>query len=131
MFTFDYTVRMADTDASGFLFFTSPLRMAHEAYEAFMKMNGLGIGSILKEADYLLPIVHAEIDNKATSFVDGSLSIEVSAERIGDTSFTLAYRLVSQDGRHVGSAMTTHVAIDAAHQKRGLPAPLRAALETL
>ena len=34
-------------DASGFLFFTSQMRMAHEAYEAYMESAGLGIAQRL------------------------------------------------------------------------------------
>jgi 1,4-dihydroxy-2-naphthoyl-CoA hydrolase len=132
MYAFNYSVRMFDTDASGFLFFTSQMRMAHEAYEAFMASQGLSIGHILRGSDYLLPIVHAETDYKAPSHVGDTLSVEVSAEKVGTTSFTLSYRFVTEAGLVAGLAQTVHVAIDkATHQKLPLPAPLRAALESL
>jgi len=132
MFTFHYNVKMFDTDASGFLFFTSQMRMAHEAYEAFMVSSNLGIGHMLKTTDYLLPIVHAETDYHWPSRVGDRITIQMTAERVGDTSFTLAYRFMNEEGTEVGSAKTVHTAVDRkAHQKRPLPGPVRQAVQSL
>ena len=132
MYQLDYTVKMFDSDASGFLFFTSQMRMAHEAYEAFMESEGLGISKILRADDFLLPIVHAETDYRGPTHVGDRVRIEVTAQRIGTTSFTLAYRFVAEGEREVGTANTVHVAIaKASLEKRALPEHLRKAVETL
>ena len=132
MYRFDYTVKMFDTDASGFLFFTGQMRMAHEAYEAFMESSGLGISKILKADDFLLPIVHAETDYQGPSHVGDHLRIEVTASRIGTTSFTLSYRFLNETRYLVGTASTVHVAIDQKTlEKRPLPDHIRTAIESL
>jgi 1,4-dihydroxy-2-naphthoyl-CoA hydrolase len=132
MFTLDYSVKMFDTDASGFLFFTSQMRMAHEAYEAFLASANLGISSILRSGNYLLPIVHAETDYRSPAGVGDRVQIQIRLERLGETSFTLFYRFLQPDGREVGTARTVHVAVATAnHQKTALPEELRRALKKL
>lgn len=132
MFELAYSVKMFDTDASGYLFFTSQMRMAHEAYERFMESANLGISHILRASDFLLPIVHAETDYAGPSSVGDSLAIQVTAERVGKTSFTLFYRFLNEDKELVGTARTVHVAIDRdAHAKRELPDELRQAVTRL
>jgi 1,4-dihydroxy-2-naphthoyl-CoA hydrolase len=132
MYTLNYTVKMFDTDASGLLFLTSQIRMAHEAYEAFMIAEGLGIAHILKHSDFLLPIVHAETDYHAPSSVGDHVKIEMTAERINANSFVLQYRFLNSAGVEVGTAKTVHVAVDkVSRKKRTLPDSVRAALAKL
>ena len=77
-------------------------------------------------------IVHAEADYTAPLRVGDPLAVEVTAERIGDSSFTIAYRLVKEPGQPVGVAKTVHVAIDKkSWKKRALPPEVRAAIEKL
>ncbi|MBU1694514.1 MAG: hypothetical protein KJ726_01965 [Verrucomicrobia bacterium] len=47
MYVQTFRVRMHDTDAAGIIFFTSQLRMAHEAFESFLDSVGLGLGTLL------------------------------------------------------------------------------------
>jgi len=132
MYTYSYSVKMFDTDASGFLFVGSQVRMAHEAFESFMESAGMGIAQILRASDYSLPIVRAETDYKAPSRVGDRLVIEMSAERIGSTSFTLVYRILTEAGEDVGGAKTVHVAVERSSRKPvSLPEDLRAAIKSL
>jgi 1,4-dihydroxy-2-naphthoyl-CoA hydrolase len=130
VFTITYRVKLADTDASGLLFFGSQFRIAHDAFEAFAHSSGLSVGEVLRERDFLLPIVHAEANYLAPSAVGDELRIEVRAERVGDSSFTLAYRLISPHGHDVGTVRIVHAAIDKKTRlKRSLPDDLRARLQ--
>mgnify|MGYP006312547609 CR=1 FL=1 len=131
MYRLETSVRLHDTDAAGLLFFAHQLKIAHDAYESFLESAGLTFQTILTDRDYLLAIVHAESDYLQTLSVGQPLTVEVSAERIGNTSFTLAYA-IKRDGETVGKVRTVHVCIDrATREKRPLPEELRSALSRL
>ena len=128
----DTIVRMADTDAAGVIYFARQLELAHYAFEMFLEEAGLGVGHMLAEKDYRIPIVHAESDYHAPLRVGDRLSICLTALRIGDTSFTLDFRLRDRQGREVGAVKTIHVAVSrSTWTKRPIPAELRAALQRL
>jgi acyl-CoA thioesterase FadM len=56
--------------------------------------------------------VHAEADFGAALSTGDKIAIQVTAERIGDTSFTLGYTLLRNGSESVGSVKTVHVLID-------------------
>ena len=132
MYTFKTSVKLHDTDMAGFLFFAHQFKIAHDAYEDFMEAVGLGFGRIIKASDFLIPIVHAEADYETVLEVGDKLSVQLWAEKIGKTSFTLAYHLVGLDGSKVGTVKTVHVCVDNVKKKKiPLPEKLRKALETI
>ncbi|MBP7830670.1 MAG: acyl-CoA thioesterase [Kiritimatiellae bacterium] len=120
---------MQDTDAAGVIFFTSQLRIAHETFEAFLDGIGLGLGVIMAERDYRIPLVHAESDYLAPARLGDELTVELTLDRAGQTSFSLRFRLLKSSGVEVGAVKTVQVAVDAGTwQKRPLPGELRNAL---
>lgn len=112
MFTHQTTIRLHHTDAAGLLFFAEQFKLAHDAYESFMESIGYPFAPLLRTSQYLLPIVHAEADFGAALNTGDKIAIQVTAERIGDTSFTLDYKLLRNGSEPVGSVKTVHVLID-------------------
>ncbi len=112
MFTHQTTIRLHHTDAAGLLFFAEQFKLAHDAYESFMESIGYPFAPLLRTSQYLLPIVHAEADFGAALNTGDKITIQVTAERIGDTSFTLGYMLLRNGTEPVGSVKTVHVLID-------------------
>lgn len=132
MFTHAAAVRLYHTDAAGRLFFGHAFFLAHDAFEAFAARAGLGIQRLLSTADYLLPIVHAEADYVCPMGVDDRVTVHMACERVGESSFTLAYRIVDGQGREACRARIVHTAIDKATGGAiALPAEMRAALDSL
>jgi 1,4-dihydroxy-2-naphthoyl-CoA hydrolase len=131
MFKIERTVRLHDTDAGGVVYFAHQLRIAHEAFEAFLDSVGIGVARLIDDGCHL-PIVHAEADFTAPLRVGDLVTVEVAADRIGETSFTVLYRFLKSGRTAAGNARTVHVALDAkAGAKRKIPEPLRAALKSL
>lgn len=131
MYTYKTTVKLHDTDAAGLLFFSNQFKMVHEAYETLLESIGLGFATLIRKKDYFLPIVHAESDYKKPLFVADRLTIEVTVEHIGKTSFTFAYTL-RRDNEIVGTAKTVHVTVDKKTQKKvPLPKEMRKAVELI
>jgi YbgC/YbaW family acyl-CoA thioester hydrolase len=112
MYTHQTTIRLHHTDAAGLLFFAEQFKLAHDAYESFMESIGFPFAPLLRASQYLLPIVHAEADFGAALNTGDKIAIQVTAERIGDTSFTLGYALLRNGSDPVGAVKTVHVLID-------------------
>jgi len=130
MYTLKTSIRLHDTDAAGLLFFAHQFKLAHDAYEGFMEEIGFGFASIIREAGFLVPIVHAEADYKTGLSVGDKVTIRLRTVNVGNSSFTLAYDLLDSGDRAVGSVKTVHVCMDKeTRKKKPLPDGLRRALE--
>ena len=128
MFETETDVKMHDTDAAGTLFFANYFKIAHTAYEAFMKSIGCGLDYIINESDYLTPIVHAEADYKKGLFLGNNLAVSMKAE-IGTTSFTLSYEFRDGDGNVAAKLQTVHVSVNKkSREKIPLPEKIRQGL---
>jgi 1,4-dihydroxy-2-naphthoyl-CoA hydrolase len=112
MYLHQAIVRLHNTDAAGLLFFAEQFRLAHDAYESYMESIGYAFAPLLRNSPYLLPIVHAEADFLKPLATGDRLTIQVMAERIGDTSFTLGYKLLRDSTELIGSVRTVHVLVD-------------------
>jgi len=112
MFSHQTTIRLYNTDAGGVLFFAEQFKLAHDAYESFMESAGFPLTALIKDSAYRLPIVHAEADFLKPLAAGDRITVRIKADRIGDTSFTLAYTLLRNGSDPVGTAKTVHVLID-------------------
>lgn len=120
-------IRLHHTDAARVIFFAEQLRLAHDAFEGLLDEHDLSIGKVLQEGEWALPVVHASEDLLAPVRLGDELAIEVRAERVGETSVTVGYRVLRGDDV-VGTARLVHVCIGPDGEKRPLPEALRAAL---
>lgn len=138
MYDLDINVRLHETDAAGVLFFGNYFKIAHDAYEQYMQSIGFNFRQIIDEEPYLILIVHAEGDFHKPVYVGDSISVSISASKIGRTSFELEYQLTYLDTPQKLShqikakVKTVHVVIDK-ETKEPIPLPikLRTGLEKL
>jgi len=129
MFVRRVTIKMHHIDAAGVMFFAWFFHLAHDAYETFLADVGFSIEHILQQ-DFLIPIVHTEADYQAPVKLGDELTIELVVERIGDSSFTLAYDMLNQQHQRVATVKTVHVTIGKSTRKRmAIPQALRESLE--
>ena len=132
VFEHSLTVPFQDIDAAGVVFYAHLFRYAHEAYEHFMQQIGCSLQALLAEDSYLLPLVHAEADYCRPLHHADRLKIELRLTRLGQTSFTLGYRVLAEDQTEHASLETVHVALDRTTQRPlSLPDSLREALHRL
>ncbi len=125
-----YTIKLHDTDAAGILFFANQFRIVHDVYETFLGRIGYPFQKRFTSNDFYIPIVHADGDFRSPLTVGDTVEISLDVASVGDTSFTLEYRLTGLDGEIVGTARTVHVTIDpGTGQKIDIPDPLRNKLE--
>jgi 1,4-dihydroxy-2-naphthoyl-CoA hydrolase len=128
----NYTIKLHDTDAAGILFFANQFKTVHDSYERFLDYIGFELRHRFANKDFYLPIVHAEADFLRPLEVGDTIEITLSVANIGETSFTLKYRLADPDGNPVGTATTVHVTTNPATKKKiKLPEPFRNKLNFL
>ncbi len=128
-FTTKNKVRMHDTDMAGILYFPRQFRFAHDALEDFIESEGMTFEQIFHHEKFVFVIVHAESDYYLPVKVGDSLDIHLYVERIGSSSFTIAYKIY-RDEVLVGAAKTIHVSLESdTRTKIPIPAKLRKSLE--
>lgn len=120
-------VRFGDTDASGRIFYISLLDHFDAAETEFLRSRGV-VYSGIGRGTMAFPRVHIECDYTAALVFDDLMDIAVTVDRVGTTSFTLAFD-VSVGGRAAARGKIVVVCIDGSSQ-RAIPLPenLRAAL---
>lgn len=112
MYVHQTVVRLHHTDAAGLLFFAEQFRLVHDALESFMESIGYPLAPLIRKSEFLLPIVHAEADYLMPLLTGDRLEIQLKAEKIGDSSFTLGYSLLRSRTELVGTVKTVHVMIN-------------------
>ncbi|MCH8286537.1 acyl-CoA thioesterase [candidate division KSB1 bacterium] len=132
MFTYQTRVKLHDTDAAGLLFYSSIFNIIHDAYEAFMDSHDLNIGKILKEKIYMLPIVRAEADYKLKQTVGDEMTIILTCEKVGKSSYTINYKILNSENEIACTAKTVNVVLDYNTKEiTAIPQKLREALISL
>lgn len=126
-FRWPLRIRFVDTDASGRIHYTALLRHFEAAEIEFFHHIGLPYDHI-EDREVSLPRVHAEADYLAALTFDDKVEIEVSVERVGEKSYTLAFRVFLGETL-AGKGKLVIACMDRATQRsRPLPGPLRAVL---
>jgi len=126
-FTYERTIRLADTDAAGVVFFASTLALCHEAYEAGLASAGCEIADFLRrESDTLIPIAKASAEYLRPLFCGDLVRITLSPTRLSADSFAIDYEIVrlTKDARPkvAARARTEHVCTSRSERAR-VPLP--------
>ena len=123
-------IRLKDVDAAGVVFFVNHFVFAHETYELFLEEIGYSLRRIIGKESFLLPIVHAESDYHQMVGLEDEVTIFLKLDRIGSTSFILAYDFFLENQELAGSVKTVHACIDRTTlKKRPIPKELRETLK--
>jgi 1,4-dihydroxy-2-naphthoyl-CoA hydrolase len=128
-FTYHRTVRLADTDAAGVVFFARTFALCHEAYEEALAAAGLDLNDYLGRAQIVLPISRAEADYKRPLRVGEKIRITVTPSPVSETAFAIRYEItkLGPAEKLAATVHTEHVCTAPAKRERApLPAPLAA-----
>ena len=124
-------VPFVDVDSSERIHFTAVMRYWEVAEHALMRSLGLPYATALQEVAF--PRVHVSADFKGAISFDDELDVEARIDRVGSTSWTIAFAARPADAGADAPALAvgrmTVVAMDRATQRPApLPADLRRAL---
>lgn len=118
---FDYSRRvyLGDTDAAGVVYFARGMEICHEAYEESLAVAGISLRQILREGKIALPIIHAEIDFLRPLFCGDRLQVNLVANRVNQSEFSITYRICTTTNCQIlVKAQTSHVCIDPQQRAR-------------
>src|ERR1044071_4080388 len=93
-FAYSRTVRLADTDAAGVVYFARTFSLCHEAYEASLEAAGISLEEFLGATGIVIPISRSEADYLRPLRVGDKLRITVKPEPISDNAFAIRFELV-------------------------------------
>ncbi|MCH9630613.1 MAG: 1,4-dihydroxy-2-naphthoyl-CoA hydrolase [Chlamydiia bacterium] len=112
MFQYRRLVKMADTDASGVIYFANVQIIALEAFEEYLSRYGFDLGVEIEKGDFLFPIVHTEADYLSPVTVGDEVNVNLSLEKVGNSSFTMKYEIHSmKNDMTLATVKMTHVAM--------------------
>ncbi|WP_413199283.1 acyl-CoA thioesterase [Nostoc piscinale] len=129
-FIYNRTVRFADTDAAGVVYFANVLSICHEAYEASLNASGMNLKAFFTKPSVAFPIVHANVDFFRPMYCGDELNISLIPQKLSADKFEIAYEITIADVL-VAKAITCHVCIDMnSRTKQELSAEIMQWLET-
>ena len=110
-FTYERTIRMADTDAAGIMFFANYLVLCHEAYEASLAEAGINLPDFFGGADLIVPISKSNTDYLRPLSCGEQVSISVQPKSVSENTFTIDYEItrLTPPAKIAARAQTTHV----------------------
>ena len=111
---YERTIRFADVDGAGFVYFSNYLSICHEAYEASVAAAGLELREFFATHRLLVPIAKCQSQFLGPLQSGNRVRVEFTKSMTGPDSFTLNYRVinVSAGDKLVAIAFTDHVSID-------------------
>ncbi len=109
MFTIKSKIYFYDCDPAGIMFFANVYRLAHSAYETFMK-NLNTERNFFYDNDLVLPIFHSEADYFIPLKTDDEIEIQVNVSQLRNSSFELSYN-INIDDKIAAQVKTVHVCV--------------------
>jgi acyl-CoA thioester hydrolase len=126
----EHVVAWGEMDAFGHVNNTNYLRWFESARIAYFEAVAISLGAG-DQRPWVPILARATIDfRKPVSFPD-TVSVEAAVSRFGTTSFTMAYRAVSQKLGLAAEGEAVVVLLDPQGQKTPVPPSLREAIERL
>ncbi len=124
LFSYYRTVRFADTDAAGVVYFANVLKICHEAYEESLVAADLNLKNFFQDTSTAIPIIHAEVDFFRPMYCGEQFLIQLVPQLLNEKTFELNYQIV-KDSSQYARAQTKHICIDPLSRKiKPLPQPI-------
>jgi 1,4-dihydroxy-2-naphthoyl-CoA hydrolase len=127
-FIYARTIRFADTDAAGVVFFPNYFAICHEAYEEALAVAGIELAGFFREQDVLVPIARTEAEYLRPLRAGDKITVSVTPQLLSPDSFAIRYELhrTKPVTKLVARVRTEHVATSMARRERvPLPVALR------
>lgn len=125
--SYQRTIRFADVDPAGFVYFANYLSLCHEAYEESLLRAGMELKTFFFAESCLVPIGKCQSQFLGALQSGERARIDLTATAVGADGFSISYRVfnITAAEKLVALATTEHVCLDLRTlQRRALPARL-------
>ncbi len=128
-FIYERTIRLADTDAAGIVFFANYLALCHEAYEAALASAGMPLQDFIVAGDVIVPISRSTAEYKRPLHCGDLVSITVSPTPISENSFAIDFEITRKTPpvKSAAQIRTEHVCTSRTKRERAPLTPKLAA----
>lgn len=127
-FEYQRTIRFADTDAAGVVFFANTLRICHEAYEESLAAAGIELAAFFSATAIIIPISRTSADYLRPLRCGDRTTVRVAGHQLDSTSFAIDYEVVrvGAPAKCAARVRTEHVCVSTAtHARLALPEALQ------
>lgn len=122
-FSYERTVRFADTDAAGVVFFANYYAFCHEAYEESLAAAGIELNSFFASTGVVVPISKSEAEYLRPLHPGTKLRITLRPELLSENAFAIRYEIQRLGPEKLAARLRTeHVATSPAKKER-VPLP--------
>lgn len=105
--------RFQDVDAATTVYFPRFFEYASDLYISHLTAFGIPMRTVLEARTLAIPLRHVEADYRYPLFFEDPFVVELVAMEVGTTSFSLGFRMRSEDGQRIHALVqTVHVCID-------------------
>ena len=108
------TIRFADADPAGVVFYPRAIALAHSMVENLIRHSDIGWHAWFASPDRAAPLRHAEADFFLPMRAGEAFTARATVEKIGDTSVTFLVKFANGAGEIAARIRTLHVMIDKA-----------------
>ncbi len=119
-FTYPRTIRFADTDAAGVVFFANYLAICHEAYEEALGAAGIELKAFFEGERVIVPIARSEAEYLRPLKAGDRIRVGMAPAVLTDASFEIRFTLTRAEPpeKLVGRVRTEHVCLETSGRKR-------------
>jgi 1,4-dihydroxy-2-naphthoyl-CoA hydrolase len=123
-FSYLRTVRFADTDAAGVVFFANYLAICHEAYEESLAAAGIELQGFFQNTGVVVPISRSSAEYLRPLRPGDKLRITATPEPLSENSYAVRFELfkLSPVEKLAARIRTEHVATSPSKRER-VPLP--------
>lgn len=123
-FSYHRTVRFADTDAAGVVFFANYLAICHEAYEESLAAAGIDLAAFFRDTGVVVPVAKSAADYLRPLQPGDKLRVALVPVSLSENSFAIDYELFRLGAveKLAARVRTEHVATSPAKRAR-VPLP--------
>jgi 1,4-dihydroxy-2-naphthoyl-CoA hydrolase len=113
-FSYLRTIRLADTDAAGVIYFANMMSICHEAYEEALAIAGIDLKMFFNNSLSAIPIIRAQLDFFRPIFCGDKVLIYLIPQQLSKNEFEIYYQIVTASSPEecLAKASTKHVCID-------------------
>ena len=126
-FVYRRTIRFADTDAAGVVFFPNYLAICHEAYEESLAADGIELKSFFGKHGVVVPITKSLAEYLRPLTCGDKISVTLTPALLGSDGYAIDYDLhrLGRPEKLAARVRTEHVCISSRSSERHvLPAAL-------
>ena len=129
VFTYRRTIRFADTDAAGVVFFPNYFAICHEAYEESLASDGIELKTFFSEQGVVVPISKSQAEYLRPLTCGDKVTVTLSPSVLGPDSYAIDYEGVrlGHPDKLAARVRTEHMCVSSrARGRHDLPAAIAA-----